>query len=90
MKRWRPITNENGNADNYHVALDTKMRNIDCSIAENIEKVLYDTATSPGARFEVRGKLKPWQFPEIRELLHQRRGCGNTIKRRKFQNGFQN
>ena len=84
MKGWRPITNENGNADNYHEALDTKMRNIGCSTAENIEKVLYDAATSPSARLEVADKLKPWQSPEIRELLHQRRGCGNSIERRKI------
>ena len=82
MKGWRPTINVNGNAEKYHEALDTKMCTIDCSNVENIEKVLYDAATSPGARLEVEEKLRPWQSPEIRELLNQRRGCSNSVERR--------
>ena len=71
-------------AKKYHEVLDTIMQEAQCTNVEVIQKVLVDAATSPGVQKEVTDKPKPWQSPEIRELIDQRRRCDNSVERRKI------
>ena len=56
---------------------------------EDISKVMYAAATSPGVLLEVPVTRKPWQSEEIQDLLRKRRLCTTSTERTDISKSIQ-
>ena len=67
IKGWRPELNSDGNASKYQSLLETSLKEED-----TLEEAMHHAATAPGIRVGMTLGLKPWQSPEIQELIQKK------------------
>ena len=72
MKNWCPDLDSNGMASKYQEKLRENLEGQDATDIGNVNKVMYEAATSPGVRAECPDNSKPWHSGEYKSLIQER------------------
>ena len=89
-KRWRPCMDVNDNPSYYQQMLDDKMNADFPQTLGNVERIIYEAATTDGVRIIKQDREKLWHSDDLKTLIQRRKICGTKYKKTQLSKSNQN